>query len=46
MQQMIDSAQYCSAVAGTQDILTNVISQHETLKKEVEKYCSERGVAA
>ncbi|KAF2754153.1 IDO-domain-containing protein [Pseudovirgaria hyperparasitica] len=46
MNQMIESAKFCASVAGTQEILSNVMTQHETLQKEVQKYCAERGVAA
>ncbi|KAJ4305583.1 hypothetical protein N0V90_001114 [Kalmusia sp. IMI 367209] len=44
MEQMIDTHQYCRSVHGVSDIMDTVHSQQETLKKEVAKYCGERGV--
>lgn len=46
MAQMLETYAYCESVRGSSDIMETVNHQRETLKKEVEKYCGERGVAA
>ncbi|KAF2727207.1 indoleamine 2,3-dioxygenase gamma type [Polyplosphaeria fusca] len=46
MNQMVDTAVHCMSVKGVSNIMDTVNLQRETLKKEVEKYCGERGVAA
>ncbi|KAF2796349.1 hypothetical protein K505DRAFT_237903 [Melanomma pulvis-pyrius CBS 109.77] len=46
LAQMVDTAGYCSSINGVSDIMENANHQRETLKKEVSKYCGERGVAA
>ncbi|KAF1962090.1 hypothetical protein CC80DRAFT_399805 [Byssothecium circinans] len=43
MAQMLETEGYCKAVNGVSDIMDTVNLQRETLKKEVEKYCGERG---
>jgi indoleamine 2,3-dioxygenase len=43
---MAETHQYCMDINGISDIMENANQQRETLRKEVEKYCSERGVAA
>lgn len=44
--QMVETSEYCKSISGVSDIMDNVNTQRETLRKEVEKYCGERGVAA
>jgi indoleamine 2,3-dioxygenase len=44
--QMIETSEYCKSVYGVNDIMETVNHQREMLRKEVEKYCSERGAAA
>lgn len=44
MEQMVKTYEHCKNVHGTSDIMETVFSQQETLKKEVAKYCGERGV--
>jgi indoleamine 2,3-dioxygenase len=46
MAQMLETHNYCKSINGVSDIMDTVHSQTETLKKEVAKYCGERGVAA
>ncbi|KAF2650725.1 hypothetical protein K491DRAFT_682772 [Lophiostoma macrostomum CBS 122681] len=46
LAQMVDTYTHCSSVNGVSDIMDTVNHQRETLRKEVEKYCGERGVAA
>lgn len=46
LAQMAETHQYCMEIHGISDIMENANNQRETLRKEVEKYCSERGVAA
>ena len=46
MAQMLEAYGYCKTVHGVSDIMDTVNLQRETLKKEVAKYCGERGVAA
>ncbi|CAN9476549.1 unnamed protein product [Alternaria alternata] len=46
LRQMVETSEYCKSVNGVSDIMDNVNHQRETLRKEVEKYCGERGVAA
>lgn len=46
LAQMADTWEYCKSVQGVSDIMDTVNHQRETLKKEVAKYCGERGVAA
>ncbi|OAG08565.1 uncharacterized protein CC84DRAFT_1185388 [Paraphaeosphaeria sporulosa] len=43
LEQMVDTAAYCKGVHGVDDIMETACSQRETLKKEVAKYCGERG---
>jgi len=43
---MTETARYCENISGVSDIIDNVVTQREQLRKEVEKYCGERGVAA
>jgi indoleamine 2,3-dioxygenase len=43
---MTDTSAYCSSVNGVDDMMKVANSQRETLRKEVAKYCGERGVAA
>ena len=38
--------EYCKDVDGVSDIMEQASRQRETLRKEVEKYCGERGVPA
>jgi indoleamine 2,3-dioxygenase len=45
LEQMVDTEAYCKGVQGVSDIMDTVHSQHETLRKEVAKYCGERGVS-
>ncbi|KAF2475147.1 uncharacterized protein BDR25DRAFT_322488 [Lindgomyces ingoldianus] len=45
MAQMVDTSMHCKSVHGVSDIMDTVNHQQETLKKEVAKYCGERGVA-
>jgi len=44
--QMAETYEYCKSVNGVSDIMDTVNLQRETLRKEVDKYCGERGVAA
>jgi len=46
MAQMVDTAVHCTSIHGVSDIMDTVNLQRETLKKEVAKYCGERGVVA
>lgn len=46
LAQMAETSQYCLSVNGVSDIMENANHQRETLRKEVEKYCGERGVTA
>jgi len=46
MAQMVDTFDYCKSVPGASDIMDTVNLQRQTLKKEVAKYCGERGLAA
>ncbi|KAF2851649.1 hypothetical protein T440DRAFT_498192 [Plenodomus tracheiphilus IPT5] len=41
--QMTETAPYCEKINGVSDIMDNVNTQREQLRKEVEKYCGERG---
>ena len=43
---MVDTYTHCSSINGVSDIMDTVNHQQESLRKEVEKYCGERGVAA
>ncbi len=43
---MVETSEYCKSVKGVSDIMEIANHQRETLRKEVEKYCGERGVAA
>jgi indoleamine 2,3-dioxygenase len=43
---MAETFEFCKSVNGVSDIMETANSQRETLKKEVAKYCGERGVAA
>jgi indoleamine 2,3-dioxygenase len=43
---MTETSEYCKLVNGVSDIMDTVNHQRETLRKEVAKYCGERGVAA
>ena len=45
LEQMIATEAYCKGVNGVADIMDQVHNQSETLKKEVAKYCGERGVS-
>jgi indoleamine 2,3-dioxygenase len=42
---MAETFEFCKAVHGVDDIMETANNQRETLKKEVAKYCGERGVA-
>jgi hypothetical protein len=44
--QMCETAEFCKSVHGVNDIMENVNHQREMLRKEVEKYCSDRGAVA
>lgn len=44
--QMAETWEYCRSINGVSDIMEAANNQRETLRKEVEKYCGERGVAA
>lgn len=46
LAQMAETSEFCKSVTGVSDIMENANLQRETLKKEVAKYCGERGVAA
>lgn len=46
LAQMVAVGPHCGSARGTADIMDVVHAQQETLKKEVEKYCMERSVAA
>lgn len=46
LAQMAETHEFCKSVKGVSDIMDAANQQRETLRKEVEKYCSERGVAA
>jgi indoleamine 2,3-dioxygenase len=39
---MAETSEFCKAINGVNDIIETVNHQRETLRKEVEKYCSER----
>ncbi|KAF2686812.1 hypothetical protein K458DRAFT_470779 [Lentithecium fluviatile CBS 122367] len=43
MAQMLETSSFCKSVRGVSDIMNTVEVQRETLKKEVAKYCGERG---
>jgi len=43
---MTETSEYCSSINGVGDIMEVANNQRETLRKEVAKYCGERGVAA
>jgi indoleamine 2,3-dioxygenase len=43
---MVDTSAHCKQIHGVSDIMDVVNHQRQTLKKEVEKYCGERSVAA
>ncbi|KAK4993136.1 hypothetical protein LTR50_000622 [Elasticomyces elasticus] len=45
LTQMLEVSGRCGENAGVGEIVDLVRSQQETLKKEVEKYCADRGVA-
>jgi indoleamine 2,3-dioxygenase len=45
LEQMVEASGYCKGVHGVSDIMETACSQRETLKKEVAKYCGERGVS-
>ena len=45
LSQMTDVSSHCISISGTNDIMETVRSQQESLRKEVAKYCGERGVA-
>lgn len=44
LTQMVATSVYCQSIHGVSDIMDVVNHQQETLKKEVAKYCGERGV--
>ena len=44
--QMTETFEFCRSVNGVSDIMDTVNHQRETLRKEVAKYCGDRGVAA
>lgn len=46
LAQMTETSEFCKSVNGVSDIMETANEQRETLKKEVAKYCGERGVAA
>ncbi|KAH5431292.1 hypothetical protein HBI23_230420 [Parastagonospora nodorum] len=46
LAQMAETFEYCKSINGVDDIMETANTQCETLRKEVEKYCGERGVAA
>jgi indoleamine 2,3-dioxygenase len=46
LAQMAETFEYCKSIHGVGDIMEIAKTQGETLRKEVEKYCGERGVAA
>lgn len=46
LMQMAETYEYCKSVNGVSDIMETANLQRETLRKEVDKYCGERGVAA
>ncbi|KAL0064419.1 hypothetical protein AAF712_008583 [Marasmius tenuissimus] len=46
LEQMAVTHEYCKDVDGVTDIMEQANRQRETLRKEVEKYCGERGVPA
>ncbi|KAF9692772.1 hypothetical protein EKO04_009250 [Ascochyta lentis] len=46
LAQMTETSEFCKSVNGVSDIMETADLQRETLKKEVAKYCGERGVAA
>jgi indoleamine 2,3-dioxygenase len=41
---MTEAAGYCKGVAGVQDVVDTADAQAGSLRKEVAKYCGERGV--
>jgi indoleamine 2,3-dioxygenase len=43
---MAETFEYCRSINGADDIMEVANTQRETLKKEVAKYCGERGVTA
>lgn len=45
LEQMVGTEKYCKGVHGVSDIMDTVFNQKETLRKEVAKYCGERGVS-
>jgi len=46
LAQMNDAAGHCKGVPGVQDVVDVVDAQMSSLRKEVAKYCGERGVKA
>jgi indoleamine 2,3-dioxygenase len=46
LTQMAETFEHCKTVKGASDIMEAANHQREMLRKEVEKYCGERGVAA
>ncbi|KAF2746274.1 indoleamine 2,3-dioxygenase gamma type [Sporormia fimetaria CBS 119925] len=46
LSQMLDVSAHCSEIRGVSDIVETVNHQQEALRREVAKYCGERGVAA
>ncbi|KAI8943007.1 hypothetical protein NX059_001045 [Plenodomus lindquistii] len=44
LAQMAETAPYCEGVKGVSDIMDFATEQRKQLRREVEKYCSERGV--
>ncbi|KAJ4376165.1 hypothetical protein N0V83_001446 [Neocucurbitaria cava] len=46
LAQMVETSEFCKSVKGVSDIMDTANHQRETLRKEVEKYCGERGVTA
>jgi indoleamine 2,3-dioxygenase len=43
---MVVTSAYCMSIHGVGDIMDTVNHQQESLRKEVAKYCGERGVTA
>ncbi|KAF2197638.1 hypothetical protein GQ43DRAFT_451557 [Delitschia confertaspora ATCC 74209] len=43
LKQMVEVGQHCGSIRGVSDIMDTANLQRETLKKEVSKYCGERG---
>lgn len=44
MDQMFETESHCRKVAVVQDIMDLVKLQKDSLQKDVDKYCQERGV--